>query len=465
MKEKYDLVVIGAGPAGYVGAIHAARLGKRTALIERESAGGTCLNKGCVPTKALLHSAELFSKMKNAEQLGIYAEGVSFDFAKIQQRKAEVVSRLRTGVETLLSANGVELIRGEAVIKAAGLVSVNGEDILTERILIATGARPSRLNIEGAALFGVLTSDDILSLEEFPESLVIIGGGVIGVEMATLFSSLGTKVTVLEAASRLLPSLDLELSRAAAAMLKKRGVSVVLGAGVSRIEKKDEGLCCLYEENGAGKSAEAEKVLVSVGRKPNTDGLFADGFFVKTERGYIAANKNGETSVNGIYAAGDVVMGLPQLAHAASASATNTVKAMFGEPTVYDIGVVPSCVYTSPEIASVGLTEKEAAELGINVVAGKFIMSNNARTLIATDERCFIKTVFDGDTEKIIGAQLICERATDLIGELASAIANGLTDKQLLAAVKAHPTYSEGIAEAVEDAFGGAIHTAPRKKL
>lgn len=463
MTEKYDVVIIGAGPAGYVGAIRAARLGKKVALIESDEVGGTCLNRGCVPTKALLHSAEFFSKIKNAARLGITIEGAGFDFMKLQERKEEVVTRLRAGVETLLSANGVTLLCGKAKILFADTVAVDGEKIQTDRILIATGARPAVIPIEGASLDGVLTSDTLLSLEEFPKSLVIIGGGVIGVEMATLFSSLGARVTVVEAESRLLPSLDLELSRSASAMLKKREVTLATAARVERIEKTENGLCCVYEDKGELKRAEGERVLISVGRKPNTDGLFADGFSVKTERGYIVANEKGETSEKGVYAAGDVVLGRPQLAHAASASATNVVNAMFGEAPAYDLNVIPSCVYTSPEIASVGLTEKEAQERGINAVTGKFIMSNNARTLIATDERCFIKTVFDGDTKRLIGAQLICERATDMVGELATAIANGLTAEQLLKAVKAHPTFSEGIAEAVEDAFGGAVHAIPRK--
>jgi dihydrolipoamide dehydrogenase len=464
MKERYDLAVIGAGPAGYVGAIHAARLGKSVLLIERGEAGGVCLNRGCVPTKALLHSAEIYSEVKNAERLGITVKDVSLDYAKLSARKDEIVARLRAGIEGLLSANGVEVVSGQAKVVASDTVTENGERIKTDKILIAVGARPAKLPIEGADLPNVMTSDELLESDRLPESIVIIGGGVIGIEMASLFSALGSRVTVIEAAGRILPPFDVELSRSLSASLKKRGVTFATDALVKRIEKTDGGLACVYEEKGEEKRAEGKRVLVSVGRKPNTEDLFADGFSVKTERGYIVADENGETSVKGVYAAGDVVFGLPQLAHAASASATNAVHSMHGETKPYDIGVIPSCVYTSPEIACVGLNEKEAAENGIAAVSGKFIMSANARTLIATDERCFIKLVFESETRRLIGAQLMCERATDMIGELATALANGLGDKELLRAVKAHPTFSEGIAEAAEDAFGGALHAAPKRR-
>ena len=451
MKDRYDLIVIGAGPAGYVGAVEAASLNKSVLVVECREAGGTCLNRGCVPTKTLLHSAELFAEIKSAERLGIAAEKVTVDYDKMTARKDEIVAKLRGGIELLFKQNGIDYVESSATIKNSGAVTVGGEDIRTDKILIATGSVPARIPIEGVELSGVVTSDELLAEKVLPKSIVIIGGGVIGIEFASLFNALGVSVSVIEATERILPLLDVELSRSVSASLKKRGVTFVTSAKVVKIEKS-EGLECSYEEKGESKMVSGERVLLSVGRRANIDGLFADGFSLKTERGYIVADESGATSEDSIYAAGDVVFGAVQLAHVASASAVNAVLSMFGDEARYDMRVVPSCVYTCPEIASVGLSEKQAEEKGIRAITGKYLMTANARTLIETDERGFVKVVFDGDSKRIIGAQLMCPRATDMVAELSTAIVSGLTAKDMLRTIKPHPTFAEGIAEAVEDA-------------
>ncbi|MEA5050622.1 MAG: dihydrolipoyl dehydrogenase [Oscillospiraceae bacterium] len=463
MNEQFDLCVVGAGPAGYVAAIRAARTGRRVAVVEAREAGGTCLNRGCVPTKALLHAAELWRAVENAGAFGIRVQGASFDYAAMRQKKDETVAQLRGGVEALLRANGAELVNARAVVRGAHTVDAGGRILEAAHILVATGCRPARIPVEGIDLPGVVTSDELLDGGELPKSLVIIGGGVIGAEFASLYGALGVAVTVVEAQKNLLPQLDAELGRSLALSLRKRGIGIHTGASVKRIERREGELACVFEENEAPCVVTGERVLVSVGRKPDLAGLF-DGVDVATERGYIKTDANGATSVPGIWAAGDVVCGAVQLAHAASGMGVNAVCAMFGEAPAYDLSVMPSCVYTDPEIASAGLDERTAQAQGIETAVGKFVMGANARTKIATDERCFVKVVFDKNSRRLLGAQLLCERATDMIGALAADIAAGRTDSELLRTVQPHPTFSEGIAEAIEDAFGGAVHAMPRRR-
>ena len=467
--QNYDLIVIGAGPGGYEAAIRAARYGLNVALAEMDEVGGTCLNRGCIPTKTLMHAAHLYHEMTACEELGVYAKEVSFDIEKIYARKDDVVSKLRTGIEFLLKANKVSLIKGKAVITSVNTVSIMTSEgnvvVKASNILIASGSVPACPPIEGLNLPGVMTSSEMLEQAGTAyKKLTIIGGGVIGVEFASIFAGLGCEVTIIEAMDRLLPTMDKEISQNLNMIFKKRGIKVFAAASVERIAQEGQGLMCHFTWKGKTQSVEAEAILAATGRRANIEGLFSEGVNVKCERG-IVVDEHFQTSIPGIYAIGDVIHGGIQLAHAASAQGLNAVAHIAGKLPEIDVATVPSCIYTNPEIASVGLSADEAKSRGIEVKTGKFLMSGNGKSMIEMQDRGFIKVVFDAESEVILGAGLMCARATDLISELAAAIVNKLTLSQLNSVIRPHPTFSEGITEAVEAAHGMAIHIAPPKQL
>lgn len=469
MKE-YQLIVIGAGPGGYEAAIRAAQLGLTTALIERRDVGGTCLNRGCIPTKAMLHSAQLYREAANFELFGLHTENTSFDWAKVHQRKNDVVVKLRTGIEQLIKANKIDFFNNSASISGKNDVQLDqGEVIRGENILIATGSVPARPPIPGLDLPNVVTSDELLDDPHFTQAdslakeILIIGGGVIGVEFASVFSSFGCHVTIVEAMERILPTMDREISQSLNMVLKKRGVSIHTGAMVEKLEQDENGLVCHFTEKGKAQAVPAQQVLVAIGRRPNTQGLFAEGLEVACERGRIVTDENFRTSVDSIYAIGDVTSKI-QLAHMASAQGICAVHTIAGQKPPIDLRYVPGCIYTDPEIASVGITEDEAKQQGIPVKKGKFLMTGNGRSLIDEQERGFIKVLAHQETDVILGAQLMCSRATDIVAELATAIVNGLTCAQLAGVIRPHPTFCEGVTEAVEDVHAMAIHLAPKKR-
>lgn len=469
MKE-YQLIVIGAGPGGYEAAIRAAQLGLTTALIERRDVGGTCLNRGCIPTKAMLHSAQLYREAANFELFGLHTENTSFDWAKVHQRKNDVVVKLRTGIEQLIKANKIDFFNNSASILGKNDVQLDqGEVIRGENILIATGSVPARPPIPGLDLPNVVTSDELLDDPHFTQAdslakeILIIGGGVIGVEFASVFSSFGCHVTIVEAMERILPTMDREISQSLNMVLKKRGVSIHTGAMVEKLEQDENGLVCHFTEKGKAQAVPAQQVLVAIGRRPNTQGLFAEGFEVACERGRIVTDENFRTSVDSIYAIGDVTSKI-QLAHMASAQGICAVHTIAGQKPPIDLRYVPGCIYTDPEIASVGITEDEAKQQGIPVKKGKFLMTGNGRSLIDEQERGFIKVLAHQETDVILGAQLMCSRATDIVAELATAIVNGLTCAQLAGVIRPHPTFCEGVTEAVEDVHAMAIHLSPKKR-
>jgi len=463
---QYDLIVIGGGPGGYVAAIRAAQLGMKTALVEKRELGGTCLNRGCVPTKTLMHTANMYREAGESAALGLQFAACSYDFAQIHNRKNQVTAQLRDGIAQLLKANKVDVYQTAGQIIDGNTVQAGENTLTCNHILIAAGSVPAVPPIAGADLPGVVTSDAMLEEQGIDcEKLLIIGGGVIGVEMASIYASLGKQVTIVEAAERILPPMDREISQNLSMILKKRGVEIVTSAMVSAISKTENGLVCQYTDKKGEQTAEADVVLISVGRKPCTAGLFADGFGVNlTERGYIAVDEQFRTSVPTIFAVGDII-GRVQLAHAAEAQGIAAVEYMSGltDPTV-NVHLVPSCVYTTPEIASVGITADEAKKAGREVITGKYVMNGNAKTVIEQQERGFIKLVFDKETECLLGAQLMCARATDLISELVTAVSLGLTREQLARTMRPHPTFSEGITEAVETAAGHSIHTMPSRR-
>ncbi|MDL2214103.1 dihydrolipoyl dehydrogenase, partial [Clostridia bacterium OttesenSCG-928-O13] len=388
--NQYDLVVIGAGPGGYVAAIKAAQAGMAVALVEVREVGGTCLNRGCIPTKALMHSAHLYREMQESDKFGVFAKDITFDIEKMYTRKNEVVSQLRTGVEFLLKANKIDVVRGTGKVSGEGSVVVQTAegtvDLQAKNILLATGSVPARPPIPGLDLPGVITSDELLEQSgTVYKDLVIIGGGVIGCEFATVFSALGCSVSIVEAMDRILPTMDKEISQNLAMILKRRGVAIHTSAMVEKVERGGGGLVCHFSKKEESQSVEAQAVLVSIGRRVNTEGLFTENFSVKSDRGLVV-NENFETSARGIYAIGDVVSGGIQLAHMASAQGANAVAHMAGHAPEVDLRAIPSCIYTSPEIAAVGLTEAAAKEAGYEVKVGKFPMNGNGKTIIEAGE-------------------------------------------------------------------------------
>lgn len=458
----WDLIVIGAGPGGYTAAIRAAQLGLHTALVERDAVGGTCLNRGCIPTKTLIHAAERYEEMKECETFGLRAEGVSFDYPAMCARRDQVVGQLRDGVERLLKGNKVDRITGTARILGPGRVQVGEEVLEGKSILIATGSRPALPPVPGLDLPGVLTSDDLLTGDTLYQRLAIIGGGVIGMEFAGLYQALGVEVTVLEAMDRILPTLDRELSQSLSMLVKKKGVKLCTGARVEKVEQSPDGLICTYTVKDKTETVTADAVLVATGRRANTDGLCAPEVDLGLDRGAIPVDDRFQTRVPGIYAIGDAVKGSIQLAHAAAAQGINVVSMLAGREPPMDLSVVPSCVYVRPEMAAVGRTEAQCKEAGIPVKTAKYLTGSNSRSVITDAGRGFIKVVYDGESGVILGAQLLCERATDLVGEFASAISRGETLEDMARVIHAHPTFAEAVGEAAEAGLGLSIHQLNR---
>ena len=451
---EFDIAVIGAGPGGYTAAEAAAKEGKSVVLFEKDKLGGTCLNRGCVPTKALLHAAETWDAIGSADALGISVEGASYDFAAMHARKDQVVDTLRDGIAKLMKTNKVAVVEGTAQIVAPGVIECAGERYEAADIIIATGSIPSVPPIEGRDLAGVYTSDDLLEGGgvDLP-SLAIIGGGVIGVEVAGIYAMLGCQVTVLEALDHLLPPMDKEIAQRLNASFKKQGVKVAAKAMVKGIARDGDELVVTYEDkNGAAHEVRAAGVLVATGRRAYTAELFAEGCGCEPEmeRGAIVGDELGRTSVEHLYVIGDAKSRNIQLAHVAEAQAKNAVAAIVGKPAPVDVSVVPNCVYTSPEIASVGMTEAEAKEAGIAVKCGKSLAGANAKCQIEGCTSGYVKLVAEADTGVLIGAQLVYPRATDLVEELAVAVERGLTVEELAGVIHPHPTFSEGVAAAAE---------------
>lgn len=450
----YDLIVVGAGPGGYEAALHAAKLGLRTAVVERREVGGTCLNRGCIPTKALLHASGVYREAREGAALGVAAEGLSYDLSAMFAYKQQVVEKLRTGVESLLRGAKVTLLRGTGALTAPHTVTVAGESggtYTAQNILLATGSVPARPPIPGLDLPGVMTSDELLAGEGGAfDSLVVIGGGVIGVEFATFFSDLGVSVTVVEGLDRLLPNMDRELGQNLAMILKKRGVQVFTGAMVKDIEPAESGLTVNFETRGKLQSVTGARVLCAIGRSPYTEGLFGPGMVPEMDRRRIRVNDRFETSLPGVWAVGDVSSPV-QLAHVATAQGIYAVNEMAGCPNAMYLSLVPGCVYVRPEIAAVGLTEAEAKARGIPVKTAKALMSANGRTVILNGDRGFMKLVAHAETRALLGAQLMCTNASDMISELAEAIANKQTPADLLRAMRPHPTFEEALTSALEE--------------
>lgn len=457
------LVVIGGGPGGYVAAIRGAQLGAEVTLIEKEKLGGTCLNVGCIPTKVLLHSSELLNEVKEAKALGIEVnEEVKVNWPQLQNRKNTVVNTLVSGVSSLLEHNKVKVINGTAAFEGKSSIKVTkdqgeSENIQFDNVIISSGSVPFIPPIDGRELEGVIDSTGALSLDSIPKSMVIIGGGVIGIEFANIFNSLGCKVTVIEMLPFILPPVDREISEILKEKLKKDGTDIYNNCKVTKIENNNENLKVSFEEDNSKLNIEAQKVLIAVGRRANISNLNLESTGVSIEKGYISVNDNMETNIKGIYAIGDCT-GKNMLAHVASDQGVIAVENIMGENKKMDYKTVPACVYTKPELASVGLTEEQAKEKGIDYKVGKFPLIANGKSLIMNDTEGLIKIIADKKYEEVLGVHILGLRATDLITEAALALRLEATLEEIITTVHAHPTIGEAMKEAALAVNKEAIH-------
>jgi dihydrolipoamide dehydrogenase len=463
--NKIKIIVIGGGPGGYVAAIRAAQLGGAVTLVEQANLGGTCLNVGCIPTKALLHTAEVYRTAKDGADCGVISE-VKLDFAKAQKHKGAIVQKLVGGVKGLLAANQVTVVSGTASFQDTThlqLVNEQGETsvLAGDKIIIASGSVPMTPPIPGVESPQCLDSTDALNLKTIPQSLLIIGGGVIGVELATVYSTLGCQVTIVEMLPAILPMIDVEVTQLLAATLQRQGVAIHTSARVQNIGNSGkEAKVQVQLADGQEIDLIAEKVLVCVGRKVNTAGLNLSAAGIKADKGKIVVDDRMRTNVKGIYAIGDCTGG-SMLAHVASAQGEIAAENALGHERTFDLKTCPSCVYTNPEIAAVGLTEKQTSEQGLEYTVGRFPLAANGKSLIMGGQG-LIKLIAGKQYGEILGVQMIGPRATDLIAECALAIGMEATLDEFVATIHAHPTVSEAVREAALAAKGRAIHIPNR---
>lgn len=458
--KKTKVTVIGGGPGGYVAAIRAAQLGAEVTLVEKQHVGGTCLNEGCIPTKALLHSAEVFEEAKNGERIGVISNP-ELDFSKVMENKNEVVTRLVGGVHSLLKANGVHVIDGEGSFEDKNTLrikSAGGEqEITSDKYIIAVGSVPSAVPIPGIDSPQCIDSTGALSLEKLPKSMVVIGGGVIGVEMATAYSAFGTKVTIVEMLPRLIMNMDEEMVAIAEKKLVENGVDILTSTKVISIDTIGDLASVNIEKDGSSSTVTAEKVLVCIGRKPATLGLNIEAAGIESVRGAIKVNDRMETNVRDIYAVGDCIGGT-MLAHIASMQGEIAAENAMGKDSRYDERTNPACVYTQPEMASVGYNEENAKTEGIKYDVGVFNLAGNGKSIIMNGGEGFVKIISHSRSKKILGMQIIGPRATDLITEGALAIGMNAGIEDIIKIIHAHPTVGESVREAALAAEGRAIH-------
>ena len=462
-----NIIVIGGGPGGYVAAIRAAQLGAKVTVVEREHLGGTCLNIGCIPTKCLLHSAELISQIKEqGADIGVKVSGVEVDFPQVIKHKNEISHKLTSGIAGLFKMNKVKKIDGEAKFVAPGKISVKKpdgsvEEMTADAIIVATGSVNSIPPIPGLRENpNCIDSTGALSLEKLPKSMVVIGAGVIGLELACAYAAFGTKITVVEALDHMLPMLDGDLTKIGLAHMKKMGMEFNMECPVQSVEDSPVGAKVVCR-NKAGQtvSFEAEKVLVAVGRRANTASLDLEAGKLDNDRGRIIVNDKMETSVPGVYAIGDCVMGYAQLAHTASVMGEVAAENIMGIEAHYDQRTNPTCVYIEPEAASVGLTEEQCKEQGLDYKVGKFPMAANGKALILNGGEGLVKIIAGKEFGEILGMHIIGPRATDLIAEGALAIGEEMTLDEIISTIHSHPTVTETMREAALQAEKRAIHT------
>jgi len=456
-----DVTIIGGGPAGYVAAIRAAHLGLRTVLIEKEKLGGVCLNRGCIPTKTLVSTAELYNNIKRASEFGIEVENPALNFSNIMARKNRIVKKLSLGVSSLMKANLIRVISGEGNIIKPGVVQVNNVDheekIMTKNILIATGSSITRVPIPGLGLEGVITSDEALELNELPKKIIIIGGGIVGIEWAGIFNAFGVEVIIVEILPRILLSIDEEIIRKSMLIQKRKGIKIYTSSKITEIKKKDNQLEVSISTKDSRMNIFADKVLLSSGRVPDFGNIDIKKIGIEVEGKAIKVDREMKTNIPGIYAAGDVV-GKLMLAHVASAEGKTAIENIAGIEKKLNYKIVPKCVFCIPEISSVGLTEEEAKNKYGNVKVSRFPYMANGKALCMGESEGLVKLIADGHGGKILGVHIIGAHASDLIAEATLGLSLNASADEIIDTIHAHPTLAEMIAEAAEGITGKSIH-------
>lgn len=464
MAESYDVIVLGSGPGGYVAAIRAAQLGLKTAIVERENLGGICLNWGCIPTKALLRSAEIFHYMQHAKDYGLVAEGISADLEAVVKRSRGVAKQLNQGVTHLMKKNKIAVHMGEGKLTGKGKLSVTAADgkateLEAKNIIVATGARARDLPFAKTDGKRVWTYRHAMTPPEMPTKLLVIGSGAIGIEFASFYNDMGAEVTVVEMLDRIVPVEDADVSGFLEKALKKQGMTILTGAGVDKIDVSDKGVkAAIKGKDGKVTEGEFSHVIVAIGIVPNTENIGLEELGVKTEKGHIVTDGACKTNVDGLYAIGDVTAP-PWLAHKASHEGVIAAEAIAGKhPHAMDVRNIPGCTYCHPQIASVGLTEAKAKEAGYDVKVGNFPFIGNGKAIALGEAEGFIKTVFDAKTGELLGAHMIGAEVTELIQGYAIGKTLETTEAELMETVFPHPTLSEMMHESVLSAYGRVIH-------
>jgi dihydrolipoamide dehydrogenase len=473
MTKEYDVVILGGGTGGYVAAIRASQLGLKTAVVEKEKLGGTCLHKGCIPSKSLLRSAEVFAQTKDSEEYGILAKEIQLDFQKVQMRKQQIVDQLYRGVQQLMKKGKIDVYEGVGRIlgpsifaPVAGTISVemnNGyenEILIPHHVIIATGSRPRTL--DGLEIDGdlILSSNEALELSHVPSSVLIVGGGAIGIEWASMLRDFGSDVIIIEYANRLLPSEDHDISREMETRMKKKGIRIVTNAKIlpDTVQKGKTTATVQVEVNGERMEFSAEKILVSVGRQANIEDIGLENTDIQVNQGVIQVNDYFQTKESHIYAIGDVIGGM-QLAHVASREGIIAVEHIAGlNPEPLDYSLVPKCIYSDPEIASVGWTEQEAKEKGLKLKIGKFPFRAVGKALVYGQSDGFVKLIVDQETDDLLGVHMIGPHVTDMIAEAGLARFLDASSWEVAQTIHPHPTLSEALAEAALSVDGKAIH-------
>lgn len=462
-----ELLIIGGGPGGYEAAIRGAQLGVSVTLIEEDKLGGTCLNRGCIPTKTLYKNAEIINSLKNMDEFGVQLSDYKVDMTRVQSRKNEIVNGLVTGIDQLLKGNGVEVIKGRASFKGSKIIEVvtekGTEELTAKNIIIAAGSSALTVPVPGIDLPGVVTSDEILNFNDVPKSLAILGGGVVGVELAGIFASLGSQVTIIEFLPKILYRLDDELSKKLTVYLKKQGIKIITGSALKEIQSSDKGLKLIVGNDKGTTELVCDYLLSAAGRKPNVEGLNLELSNIEYDKKGIKVDGNYKTSSDGVYAIGDVIGGT-MLAHVASEEGKACVENIYGHNSKINYNAIPSCVFTFPEAASVGMTEDEAKENNVEYISGKSMFGANGKALSMGEGEGFVKVLAEKKSHKIIGVHIMGPHASDIVHEGSLAIQNGLTVEDIKESVFAHPTLSEVFYEAVCGCTGEAIHSIPKKR-
>ncbi|HET6371321.1 MAG TPA: dihydrolipoyl dehydrogenase [Nitrospiria bacterium] len=460
--KHYDVIILGGGPGGYVGAIRAGQLGLSVALVEKEAVGGTCLHHGCIPSKAIIRNAEVLSLIKRSADFGIQVDNVQADFGKAVDRSEQVVKKFYNGVRFLMKKNKVDVISGIGRLSGKGRITVDGEngtqEIEGERIVIATGSRVKSLpglNIDGKR---VLTSDEALLIKELPRSIVIVGAGAVGVEFAYVYAAYGVKVTLLEMLPHILPVEDEEVAAALTRAFKKQGIDVLAGFRMEKVEDKGKEFLFKVRSDQEAKELSAEAVLVAVGRAPNSDGIGLEAIGIETKKGFVVVDETLRTNVPGVWAIGDVTT-RPALAHGASAQGAWLMESFAGieRPPINALNV-PNATYCQPQVASVGLTEQAARNEGHEIKIGKFPLTASGKAVALGETEGFVKIISEAKTGEILGAHIIGPEATELIGEFVLAKMLESTPLEIHKSIHPHPTLSEAVMEAAGAVYGEAIH-------